>query len=174
MAAKPLIALSYLNFSLPPCLRIFASALLLLQPVISRVAARGPATPSGRGQALIGVSAIATCLLVATYGGYFGAGAGILFLGGMGALVARPLGEINALKVFVTVVTNTIAALTFVALEAREPTGALVWRAAIPLAVGSIAGGWVGVHVVRRLPAAALRTFAAAVGVGIALWLAVR
>jgi uncharacterized membrane protein YfcA len=71
-------------------------------------------------------------------------------------------------------VNNAVAALTFVALEALHPTGALDFHAALPLALGSVIGGWAGVRVARRLPAAAMRGFAAAVGVGIGLYLAFR
>jgi len=117
---------------------------------------------------------VAGTFIVALYGGYFGAGAGIVFLAVMGLLIPRPLGEVNAVKIFVSLLANLLAALTFILLELFHPTGALVFRAAAPLAVGSVLGGYFGFRVVRRLPPSALRSFAAAVGVAIAVYLIVR
>jgi len=71
-------------------------------------------------------------------------------------------------------VNNTVAAITFIALEAMHPTGAVDFHAALPLAAGSTLGGWVGVRIARRLPATVLRGFAAAMGIAIGLYLAVR
>lgn len=52
--------------------------------------------------------------------------------------------------------------------------GALVFRDALPLAVGAVLGGYFGVRLVRRVPAPALRAFAAGVGLAIAVWLVVK
>jgi uncharacterized membrane protein YfcA len=66
---------------------------------------------------------------------------------------------------------NVIAAATFVGLELVKPTGALVWRAALPLAVGALFGGGLGVTIARKLPPSALRGFAAMVGLAIAVYI---
>jgi uncharacterized membrane protein YfcA len=159
-----------------PLLLLSAAALLLLQPVVSRWVARrtGKALPeAARRRALIPLLLVS--LAVSVYFGYFGAGAGILFMGAMGfVLTSRPLGQINALKVELASLANLIAASVFVALELRHPTGAVHWRAALPLAVGGVLGGYFGVSAVRRLPANVLRAIAACVGVGIGLYLAMR
>ena len=88
----------------------------------------------------------------------------------MGLLMRRDLRDVNAIKVVVSLLANVIAAATLVLLELHHPTGALRFRAAAPLALGSVLGGYLGVRVVRRLPPAALRGFAACVGLGIALY----
>ena len=111
---------------------------------------------------------------VSVYGGYFGAGQGIAFVAAMGLLLPRSMGELNALRILNAMVNTVVAALTFVVLEARHPTGALDWRVALPLGVGSLLGGWVGVRVARRLPAGVLRGLTAAVGIAIGIYLAVR
>jgi uncharacterized membrane protein YfcA len=90
----------------------------------------------------------------------------------MGLLLPRPIGELNALRILNAMINNAVAALTFVALETLHPTGALDFRAALPLGLGSVIGGWAGVRVARRLPASVLRGIAACVGVGIGLYLA--
>ena len=92
----------------------------------------------------------------------------------MGLLVPRPIGELNALRILNAMVNTVVAALTFVVLEAHHPTRALDFRAALPLGVGSLVGGWAGVHIVRRLPATALRAFAATIGVAMGVYLAIR
>jgi uncharacterized membrane protein YfcA len=107
---------------------------------------------------------------VAVYGGYFGAGSGIVFLAAMGLLYKRDLGEVNAIKVFASLLANVVAAVTLVVLELAHPTGAVRFRAAAPLALGALAGGYLGVRVARRLPPAALRGFASFVGVAIAVY----
>jgi hypothetical protein len=161
-----------------PALLLIAAALLVVQPLVSRwVAARTsdratePVRQPRRGL----VPVVLLSLGVSVYFGYFGAGAGILFMGAMGfVFTSRPLGEINALKVELASLSNLVAATVFVALELRHPTGALHWRAALPLAIGGVIGGYFGVGVVRRLPANVLRGIAAGVGVAIGLYLALR
>lgn len=108
--------------------------------------------------------------IVALYAGYFGAGAGILFLAAMGLMYGRDLGQVNAIKVFVSLLANVIAAITFMVLEVLHPTGTLSFRAVVPLAIGAVSGGYLGVRVARRLPPKGLRTFAATIGLGIAVY----
>jgi uncharacterized membrane protein YfcA len=151
-----------------PALLIASAGLLLLNPPISRALARRKA--SFDSPPLV----FAANFVIALYAGYFGAGAGILFLAAMGLLMRREVGEVNALKVVVSLVSNVVAAVTLAILELQHPTGALVFRADLPLALGAMAGGYLGVRLVRRLPPSALRGFAAAVGVAIAIYLVVR
>lgn len=147
-----------------PGLLIASAALLLSQPLLARflLGKRRRAHP-----AFVVAGAI---FVVALYAGYFGAGAGILFLAAMGLLYDRDLGQVNAIKVFVSLLANVIAAVTFVVLELMHPSGALVWRAAAPLALGALTGGYVGVRIARRLPPTALRGFAALVGACIGVY----
>jgi uncharacterized membrane protein YfcA len=150
-----------------PALLLGASFLLFLQPLVVRLVQQ---RRRFRRPAAVWVG----IFLISVYGGYFGAGAGILFLAAMGLLYDRDLGQVNTIKVFVSMVTVVIAAGTFVALELARPTGALVWRAVLPVSLGALAGGYVGVRIARRLPPSALRGFAACVGLAIAGWLLFR
>jgi uncharacterized membrane protein YfcA len=148
-----------------PWLLIGSSIVLLLQPLAQKLSKSGGGTKS---KPVIFTAVLA----IALYAGYFGAGVGILFLGAMGLLyVGKDLGQVNAIKVFVAMLSNVIAAVTFVGLELVKPTGALVWRAALPLAVGALFGGGLGVTIARKLPPAALRGFAALVGLAIAVYI---
>jgi uncharacterized membrane protein YfcA len=148
-----------------PALLVVSSLLLLLQPLIARLV-RKERHPH-REHAWPVTSAL---FAIAVYSGYFGAAAGILFLAGMGLLYDRDLTEVNAIKVVTGLIANVIAALTFVVAELVHPTGALHWRAAAPLALGAIAGGFVGARVARKLPSRVLAGFSACVGLAIAAW----
>jgi uncharacterized membrane protein YfcA len=147
-----------------PWLLIGSSIILLAQPLVQRLSKSGEGT---RSKPVIFFAVLA----IALYAGYFGAGVGILFLGAMGLLYGKDLGQVNAIKVFVAMLANVIAAATFVGMELVKPTGALVWQAALPLAVGALFGGLVGVTIARKLPPSALRGFAAVVGLAIAVYI---
>lgn len=145
-----------------PWLLIGSSALLLAQPLAQKLSGLGKKTQT---KPVIFVAV----LLLSLYAGYFGAGVGILFLGAMGLLYGHDLGQVNAIKVFVSMVANVIAAITFVGLEIAHPTGALAWKSAAPLAAGALVGGFAGVTLARKLPPWGLRSFAALVGLAIAV-----
>lgn len=173
LGAWLLIALGGSIFArIVPGLLIGGSLLLLLQPLVSRLLQRRRGQAQDLGESVAAI--IIANLLISIYGGYFGAGMGILFLAAMGMLIAQPIGQINALKVFNTTVTNLVGAGTFVLLEILHPTGVLQFRSAAPLALGSIAGGYFGVKIARKLPGSVLRGFAAAVGVVIAIYIIAR
>jgi len=151
---------------LVPWLLLASAALIAVQPLVNRWLSRHR-PEHGYPAAMFLVP-----FLVSIYGGYFGAAQGIPYLAAMGLLLPRPVGEINALRILNAMINNALAALTFVALEALHPTGALDFHAAVPLGLGSVLGGWAGVRVARRLPGTVLRGFSAAVGVSIGLYLA--
>jgi hypothetical protein len=97
-------------------------------------------------------------LLISIYGGYFGAGIGILMLAAMGVLLPSSLQHANALKVLFSTLINAIAAVIFVAM------GAVYWPQAMLMAAFNIAGGFLGARLAQRLPPAGMRGFAIAVG----------
>ena len=92
------------------------------------------------------VVARAIQLLIAFYGGYFGAGIGILMLAMLQLMGFTHIHRMNALKTVLGGVINAVAVLIFVA------SGAVVWRAAAVMIVGAVAGGYAGAHVARKLP----------------------
>ncbi len=99
------------------------------------------------------------------YGGYFAAAQGILLVGVMGALVHNTLQEINAAKNLLSLLVNTVSAsaYTIVAFDRID------WAAAGLIAVGSLAGGFIGAGVGRRLPPVVLRFVIVVLGV-YAIW----
>lgn len=104
--------------------------------------------------------------LVAVYGGYFGAAAGVMILALLLAASSATLAQSNALKNVVLAIANGIAAVAFIALAP------VVWSAAIPLGLGCLVGGRLGPIVVRHAPARLLRVLIGLAGLGLAAKLA--
>ena len=150
-----------------------ASALLILgQEWAGRVAARraaragdrvAPVSPAGAGPAAtIGLGA------VSIYSGYFGAGSGVVVLAVLGAVFPGDTPHrLNAMKNVLLGVANGVAAAVFAV------SGPVVWLAALPLALGFLAGGRVGPVLLRRVPRHLLRVAIGIAGLGLAvqLWL---
>ena len=90
-------------------------------------------------------------LVIAVYGGYFGAGIGILMLASLGLSGVEDLAQATGLKNLLAFAIKG-AAVVYLALG-----GAVVWTVAAVMAVGALAGGWAGAHLAQRLPQRALR-----------------
>jgi hypothetical protein len=99
---------------------------------------------------------------VALYGGYFGAGIGILMLASLGLQGFKDVHEMNALKVILGFLINVVAALYFIM------SGLIVWWSAGVMAVGTILGGYAGAHFAQRIPQSAVRRVITAIGLIIA------
>jgi uncharacterized protein len=96
------------------------------------------------------VGAVLMQFLVAIYGGYFGAGVGILMLATLGLLGFTDIHQMNGLKNLLVFSTNSIAAASFVV------SGQVKWSAATFMAIAAILGGYSGAILARRFG----RTFA--------------
>jgi uncharacterized protein len=83
--------------------------------------------------------------LTAVYGGYFGAGIGIMMLAVLGLLGLTDIHQMNGLKNFFAVCINVIASVYFML------WGEVRWAAAIIMIVGAIAGGYGGAGLARKL-----------------------
>lgn len=103
--------------------------------------------------------------LVAVYGGYFGAAAGVILLALIMLATGDTLPRSNALKNLVLGVANGVAAVCFAVL------GPVRWTAVVPLATGFLIGGRIGPTVVRRVNPRPLRVLIAAAGIGLAVHL---
>jgi uncharacterized membrane protein YfcA len=147
---------------LAPLLILFSCALLAAQPaLVRRRDATGPAPARRPGPVPMQFAA-------AIYGGYFGAGVGIMMLAILGLCIDDALHRINALKGVLSLVVGVVSAVFFAVL------GPVVWHAAAGMAVASLLGGQVGVHVARRLNATALRAAVIVFGVAVSLVLLLR
>lgn len=153
-----LLATSSSAFALiVPWLIGLASLAILLR----RNPARPPTTDLHHPSWVLGVGVF----LVALYGGYFGAAAGVLLLALLLFSTAEPLARSNALKNLLLGLANGVAAVAFVAF------GPVRWSAVVPLAAGFLVGGRLGPIIVRKTPAPPLRVLIALAGVGLAVHL---
>jgi uncharacterized membrane protein YfcA len=99
------------------------------------------------------------------YGGYFGAGAGVMMVAVLGIGTDLELRIVNGLKTLSLMVGNIVAGLIFVVVA--DPR----WDVAALLAGGSLVGGYVGARIGRKLPDAVFRWAVVAAGVVAALLL---
>lgn len=89
--------------------------------------------------------------ITGVYGGYFGAGSGVMMLAVLGLGTDLPFRNANALKTLAILAANLIASVIFVFAADID------WRAVVLLAAGSVVGGYVGARIGRRLPPELLR-----------------
>jgi uncharacterized protein len=140
-----------------PFLILFACALLAAQPLLSRVV-RPPSGVQERSVRLHGME-----LLTAAYGGYFGAGLGIMLLAVLALCIDDDLQRLNALKGLLSLLIGAVAAAYFALF------GPVKWGAAAVMAVASLLGGQAGVGLARRLDDRVLRAVVVAFGVAVAV-----
>lgn len=116
------------------------------------------------GKASHDASAALPVFLGAVYGGYFGAGLGVIMLAVLGLFLSDSLIRLNALKQAISFSTNVAAALFFLF------SGMVVWDAAVVMAVGALLGGVLGGRFARWLDPQVLRWIVVAIGVGISAY----
>jgi uncharacterized membrane protein YfcA len=105
-------------------------------------------------------------LLLGVYGGYFGAGVGIIALAALALERVEPLPITNAVKNAVTGAANGVAAVAYMVFAPVH------WAAAVPLGIGAILGGLLGPAVVRVAPERPLRWLVGLAGLALAIHLA--
>lgn len=106
--------------------------------------------------------------LGAIYGGYFGAGLGVIFLAVLGLAIEDGLIRLNALKQTLSLGTNVSAA----ALLVLSPQ--MVWSAGAVMGAGAIVGGTIGGRLAGAIRPALLRTIVIVIGVAVAIVFLVR
>jgi uncharacterized protein len=148
--------------TLVPFLILGATILLAAQErlrawVASRAAAR---PPTGRA---VEPWAIALAFTASIYGGYFGAGLGIVLLAVLGLGVRDSLTRVNALKQATSFSVNVSAAVFFVF------SGKVAWAAAAVMAVGALAGGVAGGRLAGTVREETLRRIVVTIGFAVAL-----
>jgi uncharacterized membrane protein YfcA len=138
-----------------PVLIAGALVLVVFQPRISAAvqARRGAHAADGPGVAVRGGLA-----LTGVYGGYFGAGQGILLFALLGSALREDLQRINALRNLFAGTANGVSSLVFVLVAD------VAYDAAALLAVGAAAGGVLGARIGRRLAPGTLRAVVVLVG----------
>ena len=97
-------------------------------------------------------------LVIATYGGYFGGGMGIMMLAYLAAIGMTNIHAMNGLKSLLAVIINGVAIVAFVV------DGAIAWRPGLIMIAAAMSGGWIGARVARRVPVRAVRVLVMIVG----------
>lgn len=143
-----------------PYLILAATLLFLAQGPLSRL--HGPA---GEGSTPRRYAVVAFQFLVGVYGGYFGAGIGILMLAAFGFLGMTNIHHMNALKNLNGMCINGIAAALFIA------RGMVDWRFAAIMAAGAIFGGYAGAGAARKIGQKNVRRLVVAIGFALTAWL---
>lgn len=142
-----------------PFLILFATLLFMVQETVQRVFKTGTVGLGG---------AIAFQFLVALYGGYFGAGIGILMLAALSILGLTDIHQMNGLKNFFALCINGVAAIYFMVAHMVE------WPYVLVMAVGAVAGGYGGAGLARRMGRAAVRKVVVGIGFAMAVSLFVK
>jgi uncharacterized membrane protein YfcA len=156
--------------TIAPYLVLGSSVLLAVrEPLAGRVGAAPPdsrnrARPSGRWLA----AAVAVQLVISVYGGYFGAGMGILMLAALALLGLSDLHRGNGLKNLFSVCIKGVATVYFAL------TGSVAWLLAAAMAGGAIAGGLGGAAIAHRLGQERIRWLVVGIGVCMSVALLLR
>jgi uncharacterized membrane protein YfcA len=95
---------------------------------------------------------------IAFYGGYFGAGIGILMLAMLGLMGMRDIHEMNGLKTILGSAINATAVALFIFM------GVIVWKIAIVMMVGGMIGGYWGARIAKHVPRPLIRGIVIATG----------
>ena len=146
--------------TLVPWLILGAALLFSLQPMISKLVKSTSASelkPHTTNQ-LLGL-AIAQ-LLVSIYGGYFGAGVGILMLSAFAYMGFSDVHQMNALKSILATLINGVAAILFLL------SGKVDWHYALPMMLSAIAGGYMGARMSLRFKSSSVRRVVIVIGFG--------
>jgi len=114
------------------------------------------------------LAVLAFQFLVGLYGGYFGAGIGILMLAAFGFLGLTNIHHMNALKNLNGMCINGVAAAMFIA------KGLVDWRLAAWMAAASVVGGYAGAGLARRAGQRNVRRTIIGIGLALSAWLLVR
>jgi uncharacterized membrane protein YfcA len=159
---------------------LLATFLFAVQVQITRLAVRIHAKLMGitadhpviGGEEIAPASPTTTLLVtqfaISIYIGYFGAGAGALMLANFGFAGLMNIHQMNGLKLWSGMLTNVTAALIF----SLQPS-LVSWPMVLVMTGGSIVGGYVSSRVAQRVSDRSVRIAIVAIGVAMAVWLAV-
>lgn len=145
-----------------PFLLFAACGLLAFQERIRRIIPARAATSQRdrRPPSLL----LAGVFVATIYGGYFGAGLGIIVLATLGVLLDDTMARLNALKQAIAVITNVVAASFFVF------SGDVVWSLVLVMAPAALVGGAIGGRLVSRLNPRVMRVVVVVIGLVVAFY----
>jgi uncharacterized protein len=144
-----LITPQALFVALIPWLLLFATVLFAASPLLTRATGRPPRHAAWQ---------IAAQFCVAIYGGYFGAGMGILMLALLAFSGLPNLNAQNAIKNVLSVTINGVALVPFLLARIVD------WRFAIPMSLLALLGGYLGARLFRAVPQSISRAIVIVIG----------
>jgi uncharacterized membrane protein YfcA len=147
--------------TLVPFLILFATLLFMVQEPIQRKLKTAKGTGHRSTEWLAG--AMLFQLLVALYGGYFGAGIGILMLAALSILGLTDIHQMNGLKNFFALCINGVAALYFIW------SHMVYWPDVVIMAIGAVVGGYGGAGAARKMGRTMVRRIVIGIGFSMAL-----
>ncbi len=142
-----------------PWLLLFATVVFALSPLVKK------RSHSARAHTPL---QLVIQFLIAIYGGYFGAGMGILMLAVLSFSGLPNLNAANGLKNVLSIIINGTAIIPFVI------AGIIVWQIALLMAVFTMLGGYFGARFFRRVPSSVTRIVVLCIGVGMSAYFFVR
>ena len=107
-------------------------------------------------------------IFLSFYVGYFGAGAGFLFMTLLALLGYQDMNAINALKVVANLMANGMAVVIFIC------DGQVVWRFCLASMIAAAIGGYVSANIGKRVPQPVMRMLVVVIGLGMAAWFFVK
>ncbi len=153
---------------LVPWLLLAATLLFAASSWIGAWTTRRRSVPGPGKGSRAGMVALAIQGLVAVYGGYFGAGMGILMLASLALVFGDDYHASNAAKNVLAMLMQGFAVLLFLL------SGVVHWPEAALVAGSGITGGWFGVKVAQFMPLPLIRFSVVLTGLALTLWFAVR
>jgi uncharacterized membrane protein YfcA len=154
--------------SVVPYLVLAATLLLALQRPLRRLARAPEIAEDEANRGSRAVALVLGQIAVSIYGGYFGAGMGILMLATLGLYGIADIHQRNGLKNVLSAVINGVAGIYFAL------SGAVAWKDAAVLGVGAMIGGYAGASLGRKLSRNVAEWVVVAIGVGMTISLFLR
>ena len=147
-----------------PWLLLLATLLFAFSKPLSHLIRHLTATSARPGNHRMGRGGYAFQLTVSLYGGFFGAGMGILMLAALAIQGIEDINEINALKNWLSAVIYSVAVITFIL------ASAISWPHTLIMLAAGTTGGYAGAALARHLPARWVRGFIIIVGTILTLY----
>jgi uncharacterized membrane protein YfcA len=144
--------------SVAPWLVIGSSALMAVEPLLAKRV--GVLQSERRGAGWMAL-ALGVQFVISAYGGYFGAGLGILILTALGLLGLHDIHAANGMKNIYSVAIKGVAVIYFILMAQ------VVWHAAIVMALGAITGGYIAARLGRKLKQSTMRWVAVVIGIAL-------
>lgn len=153
---------------LVPWLLLFATVLFALSPRIVALARSIGKSEGHHPSTRAWAAGLVFQTLVATYGGFFGAGMGIVMLAALAITEGDDFHLINSAKHLCSTVIQLVAVVLFII------AGLVSWHETVIVGIASIIGGYLGVHFGRKMPAHVIRWLVIGVGAALTLYFFIR